>query len=168
VLEAEKRAFFASPRRRVLDVAPIARARDLFPSREIGYFSFDLLSPLANVRGDLTRAPFADASFDFVLCCHVLEHIRDEGGALRELRRMLRPGGLGVLQVPWDPALAATREYPSPRPEEEGHVRRYGKDLPERWRRAGFVTEFSDLALRLPTEQVAWNGLERDVVMFVR
>jgi SAM-dependent methyltransferase len=37
--------------------------------------------------------PFADAAFDAVLNCGVLEHVADERAALAELRRVLRPGG---------------------------------------------------------------------------
>lgn len=166
-MEAEMRGFFASSRRSVLDVAPIDRSRDLFPTRELDYLSFDLFSPRAMVRGDLRRAPFPDGAFDFVLCCHVLEHIREEGAALREIRRLLRPGGCGVVQVPWDPALPRTEEYAAPRPEEEGHVRRYGADLPDRWRAAGLLPRFSDAALRMPEAESARLGLERDLVMFV-
>jgi 2-polyprenyl-3-methyl-5-hydroxy-6-metoxy-1,4-benzoquinol methylase len=39
------------------------------------------------------RLPFADGEFDAVLNCGVLEHVEDEGAALAELRRVLRPGG---------------------------------------------------------------------------
>jgi SAM-dependent methyltransferase len=62
------------------------------------------------VRAALERLPFADASFDKILCTEVLEHIRDDVAALRELRRVLRPGGRLAVSVPhadfpfaWDP-----------------------------------------------------------------
>ncbi|NBM16847.1 L-histidine N(alpha)-methyltransferase [Streptomyces sp. GC420] len=42
---------------------------------------------------DLFELPFADASFDHLFVCFVLEHLRDPGRALRALRRLLRPGG---------------------------------------------------------------------------
>jgi SAM-dependent methyltransferase len=42
---------------------------------------------------DLHRLPFADASFDHVFICFVLEHIRDPVHALQELRRVLKPTG---------------------------------------------------------------------------
>lgn len=158
-------AFFGERRRRVLDVAPIVRGRELFPA-PVDYVSFDLASPLARVRGDLCRAPFADASFDFVLCYHVLEHIPGETAALREVLRLLRPGGAAILQVPWDPGLAATEEYAAPRPEEEGHVRRYGRDVEERWRRAGFLTDFREIPIAGPLRRR--HGLERGVTMMVR
>ncbi|MDT0345789.1 methyltransferase domain-containing protein [Streptomyces litchfieldiae] len=44
-------------------------------------------------RADLRDLPFADASFDHVFVCFVLEHLWDPGRALAGLRRVLRPGG---------------------------------------------------------------------------
>jgi 2-polyprenyl-6-hydroxyphenyl methylase/3-demethylubiquinone-9 3-methyltransferase len=38
--------------------------------------------------------PFADASFDIVACCDVLEHVRDLGQVVREVSRILKPGGI--------------------------------------------------------------------------
>jgi SAM-dependent methyltransferase len=47
--------------------------------------------------------PFADAAFDVVIANHVLEHIPDDGAAIAELARVLRPGGRAILMVPFDP-----------------------------------------------------------------
>lgn len=67
-------------------------------------------SRVSLLRADAIHLPFADAAFDKVLMTEVLEHIADEGVALREAHRVLRPGGLYVLSVPnrnypfwWDP-----------------------------------------------------------------
>lgn len=46
------------------------------------------------VRADAAHLPFADASFDAVCACLVFEHIRDVDGAIAEVARVLRPGGL--------------------------------------------------------------------------
>ena len=46
------------------------------------------------LRGDATRLPFADGSFDVVLTSEVLEHIQDDVGAIAEMVRVLRPGGV--------------------------------------------------------------------------
>jgi SAM-dependent methyltransferase len=56
------------------------------------------------VRGDATRLPFADASFDAVITSEVLEHVPDDTGALADLVRVLRPGGAFAVTVPsWLP-----------------------------------------------------------------
>lgn len=54
--------------------------------------------------------PFADETFDFAICSEVLEHLRDDLAGLRELHRVLRPGGTLMVSVPdrhfpflWDP-----------------------------------------------------------------
>lgn len=46
------------------------------------------------------RLPFADGSFDRVLCTEVLEHVPDDGAAIREIVRVLRPGGTAAVSVP--------------------------------------------------------------------
>jgi SAM-dependent methyltransferase len=49
--------------------------------------------------GDATGLPYPDASFDVVLCQQVLHLISDRAGALREMHRVLRPGGRLALSV---------------------------------------------------------------------
>jgi ubiquinone/menaquinone biosynthesis C-methylase UbiE len=55
----------------------------------------------AFVRGSAVAIPFADSSFDFVLCSEVLEHVPDPRRAIGEIARVLRPGGRLVLTVPF-------------------------------------------------------------------
>ena len=50
---------------------------------------------------DLTQLTFGDASFDAVLCFDVLEHIPNHRHALRELRRVIVPGGCAVMTFPF-------------------------------------------------------------------
>jgi ubiquinone/menaquinone biosynthesis C-methylase UbiE len=50
---------------------------------------------------DITSMPVADASFDAVMCTEVLEHVPDPIAALRELARVLRPGGTMILTSPF-------------------------------------------------------------------
>jgi SAM-dependent methyltransferase len=57
-------------------------------------------SRYARVLGDAKRMPLAAGSFDYVLCHHVLEHIVDPAPALREVARVLKPGGGLSVAVP--------------------------------------------------------------------
>jgi hypothetical protein len=112
----------------------------------LDYVSADLNSPLAVIHMDLTRMPFQDNRFDVILCNHVLEHIPDDREAMRELLRVLRPGGWAVLLVPIDLARPETFEdasITSPRDRERvfgqhDHVRLYGRDFVDRLAQAGF------------------------------
>jgi SAM-dependent methyltransferase len=75
------------------------------------------------VAADLERLPFPDASFHRVLCIHVLEHVADDAAALRELRRVLSPGGEALIMVPL--LGDVTDEDPAAPPDER--VRRFGQ-----------------------------------------
>ena len=55
----------------------------------------------ADVVADLHDLPIPDASFDFVLCTEVLEHVADPDRCAAELRRILRPGGGVLVTVPF-------------------------------------------------------------------
>lgn len=55
---------------------------------------------IALLRGDIHHLSFAAESFDRVLMSEVLEHLKDDEGALREVWRVLKPGGILALTVP--------------------------------------------------------------------
>ena len=54
----------------------------------------------ALLAGNALELPFADATFDAVICSEVLEHIPDWRGTLAEIRRVLKPGGRLCVSVP--------------------------------------------------------------------
>jgi SAM-dependent methyltransferase len=57
------------------------------------------------VQLDLTRAPFPDGSVDAIVALNVLEHIEDDARAAAEMFRMLKPGGVAVIELPAGPGL---------------------------------------------------------------
>lgn len=112
----------------------------------VEFLSADLVSSRAMVQMDITNIPRPDASFDAIIASHVLEHVPDDHRAMRELYRVLKPGGWAILQSPVRPDLEHTFEDPSvtdPAERERlfgnyDHVRWYGRDYSERLSRAGF------------------------------
>jgi ubiquinone/menaquinone biosynthesis C-methylase UbiE len=75
-------------------------------------------------QADATRLPFADKSFDKVICSEVLEHIDNYQAVLAEIRRVLKPGGLLAITVPraWPEKICwkLSKEYHQV---EGGHIR---------------------------------------------
>lgn len=54
----------------------------------------------AMLQGDAFRLPFADESFDRIICSEVMEHVHDYRGAIRELARVARPGARIAVTIP--------------------------------------------------------------------
>src|SRR5688500_1313251 len=77
------------------------------------YLSADLDAPPAMVRMAVQDIPADDDSFDAVICNHVLEHVPDDRRAMREIRRVLKPGGWAILGVPLQRKRAASFEDPA-------------------------------------------------------
>ncbi len=108
---------------------------------------------LATVRGDATALPVADATLDLVVAFDVLEHLDDDVAAVREVRRVLRPGGRFLVAVPCDPRLWSAHD------EAVGHVRRYT--------RSTLTTLLTDGGFELGPMR-SWNVLLRPVVALRR
>jgi SAM-dependent methyltransferase len=73
------------------------------------------------VGGDVTALPFREAQFDAAVLGEVLEHVKDDRAALREVARVVRPGGLVAISVPANPKLYGRSD------DWAGHVRRYAR-----------------------------------------
>jgi predicted SAM-dependent methyltransferase len=135
--------------RTLLHFAP-ERALSSFLRRNFGYTyrTADLLRRDVDDRVDISRMDRYEASsVDFFICSHVLEHVRDDAAAVRELYRVLKPVGLGIILAPIIPDLDRTYEDPSKTTETErlqhfgqkDHLRVYGKaDFIELLKSAGF------------------------------
>jgi SAM-dependent methyltransferase len=57
-------------------------------------------SASSNLAASITDLPLPDDSVDLMICYHVLEHVPDDASAMAEIARVLRPGGVAIVQVP--------------------------------------------------------------------
>lgn len=154
--------FFRKPLK-VLHMAPEQCFLSVFKKmKNLDYTTADLYSPIVDVKADILDLPFEDNLFDVVFCNHVLEHIEDDARAMNELFRVMKPGGLGIFQVPQDIRREHTYEdFTITSPEEKAkhfgqydHVRIYGKDYFDRLRKAGFTVEELDYSANLSQDAV--------------
>jgi SAM-dependent methyltransferase len=146
-LKNETDFFTSSEKKKVLHFAPEQAFYKLFRNQKnLDYTTTDLLSPLADVKADICNLPFPDNEYDIILCNHVLEHIPDDTKAMQELYRVLKPGGMAILQIPQDLARTTTFADNSIVDQKErarifgqyDHVRIYGLDYFDKLRSIGF------------------------------
>jgi SAM-dependent methyltransferase len=156
-------------RLRVLHLAPEDCLQPrLARQANLDYLSADLAAGSAMAAVDITSTAFADDAFDVILCSHVLEHVADDRRAMRELYRVLRPGGWAILQVPLDASRETTFEDATVTAAADrqrlfgqwDHVRVYGRDYPARLREAGFRVAAVPFAAELPADRVRLCGLD--------
>ncbi len=106
------------------EMAPCCRVLGLDSAPESIALSAPKLEPLGGrvLRTDLDRVPLPDGCASVITLLDVLEHLDDDGAALREMIRLTRPGGLIIITVPalrwlwgdWDEALHHRRRYHRP------------------------------------------------------
>ncbi len=138
---------------RVLHFAPEGIFKRLFESfKDIDYWPVDL--NLGNLRKavDITNITFPNESFDLIMCTHVLEHVLDDRKAMSECYRVLKTGGIALLNVPifYIPTTFENPEYNTPELRlkyygQADHVRAYGLDYPQRLIESGFNVELVTL-----------------------
>ena len=126
---------------------------------------------------DVQRLTYADASFDLVTHCDVLEHVPDDGRAMSELKRVLRPGGRLLFTVPLHSGAhtierarlrdGVVEHIDSPvyhqdqlRPEGILAFRDYGLDILDRLRAAGFPSP----RIAAPSPRLDWLGAHPVIV----
>lgn len=152
---------------------------DLDPDRAAAARAQGVGAPL--LAADDARLPFPDRTFRTVVCSEVLEHVPDDVAVLRELHRVLRPGGHLVLTVPhadhpwtWDPvnrllgqlgrAPVRTGLFAG---HWTGHLRLYRPgDLTDRLAEAGFTVDDvrEQTSVTLPFAHLLLYGIGRELV----
>jgi ubiquinone/menaquinone biosynthesis C-methylase UbiE len=171
-----KTDFFKHPAR-MLHIAPEHCFIERFENvHSLEYITADLESPLAKIKMDIHSIPFESHSFDIIFCNHVMEHVTDDLKALREMFRVMRPGGWAIVQVPFFyPIPEHTEEDISitdPRERErrfgqDDHVRKYGLDFADRLRRAGFLVNGDNFVEELTAEEIRMFALPPGEIVYV-
>lgn len=154
---------FFTAKKRVLHFAPEQAFYKRFRNmKNLDYVTTDLNSPLADVKADICNLPFKDNEFDVILCNHVLEHIPDDTKAMKELYRVLKPGGFGVFQIPQDLNRENTFGDNTITDKKErakifgqyDHVRVYGRDYFDKLRSIGFKVDEVYYTSKLSNEDI--------------
>jgi ubiquinone/menaquinone biosynthesis C-methylase UbiE len=148
---------------------------DVFEKLEnLEYITADIESPLAKVKMDVHAIPFEANTFNVVFCNHVMEHVKDDILAMREIHRVLKPGGWAIIQSPVYLELPQTIEDPEitdPAERERiygqnDHMRKYGRDYGERLRKAGFLVNEDKFLQELPQETRKRYALPKEEIIF--
>lgn len=165
---------------RLLHVAPeVALMRKfsrIYAKQPADYVTADLESPLADLHFDIQHIPLEDESFDVVICNHIMEHVEDDRLAMREILRIMRKGGWGVILSPVDLQREKTFEDDTITDEAErtrifgqyDHRRIYGRDYAERLREAGFEVYECDYANLIPAKEKQLYALTDEPLYIVR
>jgi len=134
----------------ILDFSPSrALFRVLKKRKDITYFSTDFEDEfLADYHFDITKIDTEVEKFDLILCYHVLEHIEDDSAAMNELFRVLKKGGIALIQTPFKEG-EIYEDFSIKTPEERlkhfgqnDHVRIYSAEgLQKRLENAGFYVD---------------------------
>lgn len=162
-LYLKKETSFFTSKLKVLHFAPEQAFYKRFRKMEnLEYITTDLNSPIADVKADICNLPFTDNEFDFIICNHVLEHISDDTKAMKELYRILAPGGTAILQIPLENDRKTTFEDDSiTDPKERArvfgqydHVRIYGMDYFDKLASVGFSVQAVDYTKTFSEEEI--------------
>jgi len=159
--DRERHLFLYLSRLNLLQTLSDATILHMAPERRLGalvrscnpaaYVAGDLIPTGATIaKIDLENIPYTGAAFDVVICNHILEHVPSPVAALREVHRVLKPGGRFICQTPYASLLATTFEERRLQSDsdrlffygQEDHVRLFGLDLEALLTQSGFVGRF--------------------------
>ena len=161
----------------VLQIAPDTGLESRLRSMKgIRYLSGDLHEPEAMVQLDLTKLDLPDSCFDLIICLHVLAHISEDRRAMREMFRILRPGGVALIMTPMNTSVHDTYEDPSiidPNDRDKAYgewdfVRVYGMDFSDRLKESGFAVEIAQPAEQISEPERRMMGIWNDRIFVCR
>lgn len=144
----------------ILDIAPAVALTKYLKS----FFNFsvrtaDLFMEGVDDRVDITdMKSYADESFDVFICSHVLEHIKDDIAAMKELFRVLAKGGWGIAMVPVNLGLKEIYEDFSIT-EEAGRWKHFGQDDHVRmYSKSGFISRLQSVGFTVKQFDISYFG----------
>lgn len=157
---------------KVLHFAPEDQFQTLLKNADnVDYLSADLDMPTAMVQMDITNITFPDNAFDVIICNHVLEHVPDDTQAMKELYRVLRPGGWAILQTPLSDKQETFEDLSITDPAErerlfgqDDHVRVYGWDKKDRLEAAGFTVVLDNFLYDLGAEKLERYRISKEPI----
>jgi len=173
-LYLKNETYFFTSQKKVLHMAPEQCFLPLFKKmKNLDYTTADLYAPKVDVKADILDLPFEDNTFDLIFCNHVLEHIEDDAKAMSELYRVIKPGGMGIFQIPQEIEREKTFEdFNITSPEERAkhfgqydHVRVYGRDYFDRLRKAGFTVKEIDYSSQLSEKEIDTYRLAKGEIL---
>jgi SAM-dependent methyltransferase len=115
----------------VLHISPENFLKKYFKKYFKSYISSDLYREDVDHQFDIQNIPYEDNSFDLIFASHVLEYVENDQQAIREIKRVLRPGGLAFLPVPM--LHKKTIDFEK-RPPKKRIIRETGEDYFDRYR----------------------------------
>lgn len=159
-LNEKFKTFDKTKKYKFLDITPnIELSNWIKKYNFLEYRSCDLFTDFADDKVDIQDMKiYKDNSFDFLLCSHVLEHVDDDKKSMRELYRIIKPRGWGIVMVPI--LLTIDNIYENPQITEENerwkhfgqgdHVRLYSKN--------GFIERLSNVGFKVIQFDVNYFG----------
>ena len=162
----------------ILHIAPEACLTKKFKKNpNFQYITADLYSPLADVKMDIHNIPFEDNYFDLVLCNHVLEHVEDDILALKEIKRVLKKNGFGIVMIPFynpipettfqDNSIVSSKDREKHYGQSD-HLRKYGNDFKIRFESSGLHIDLIKPEKFLKTSEITKHGIiKSDIIISV-
>ena len=128
----------------VLVFAPENVLLNVVDHLKMNYQTTDLYSSDVDLPGeDIQSLSFADNSYDWIICNHVLEHVPDDKKGMRECFRVIKPGGIAIFTIPGNYKNEKTEQYSDL--SRNGHYRNYGRSVCKDFAEAGFTVDMIDM-----------------------
>jgi SAM-dependent methyltransferase len=163
----------------LLNYAPESYVRNLLLANPcVEYISSDMeLERLHEPKGrafrsDILHIPLPDNSVDAEVCFHLLEHLQDDRAGIREMHRVLKPGGVAYIMVPINLRLRETEYFGRPHPDVFDHWWAPARDYIERFREfecqevepKDYLTREEAFRYGVPAQEIVFRCVKRHQV----